>query len=199
MSEVGDKNQNAECCICYEQAYIPYVGANALVRCRNGTGCTAVLCCDCLAQLYNRTQDNCPICRRLFFKPNFIKQYDGGAIDHNKRWVFKVGAVEVQILMLRDTKIQGEAYVTNAPLDVSRKYCDAELLEKYAYEIPHLLEDIKDNDSISIIGYSGQSVDLTADVDYIALQLNKMNVPCGSTETLSGTAVKAIIKKGFWY
>ena len=198
MSEVGDKNQNAECCICYDEAYIPSLGRQALVRCRNGTGCTAVLCCECLVKLYNLTEDNCPICRRLFFKPNFIKQYDGEAIDHNKRWVFKVGAVEVQVLMLHDGKIQGEAYVTNVPSDASRKYCDVESLEKYAYEIPHLLEDIKDDDSISITGFSGESIDLTADLDYIALQLHKMNVPCDSA-TLSGTAVKAIIKKGFWY
>lgn len=193
--------QSAECCICYERPAVPRLGS-ALVHCRNGRGCTALLCCECLVQLYNRTQDECPVCRRLFFVPKFIKQYDGHEVHHNKRWVFKVGAVEVEVLMLHDGKIQGEAYVTNVPSDVSRKYCDAESLEKYAYEIPHLLEDIKDDDSISITGFSGESVDLTADFEFLKHQLDNMSLTHHTSISLivlSGKAVKAIIERGFWY
>ena len=49
--------------------------------------------------MFVRNQDNCPICRRLWFKPDFYKMYTP-TTEYQKHWTFSVGMNKVQVRML---------------------------------------------------------------------------------------------------
>jgi len=188
--------KNTKCVVCFE---------NAKFKCRNGKGCTALLCFDCIGELHKRSDDNCPCCRRLFFKPEFTKIYQGKPVITNKRWVFTVGLTEVHVIAIHDGNIQGEAYCTGADWSCSTKYADIEKLERFAVEIPHLIADIADDARICIFAHNDNVIDLNDNFEHIKSQLGSFGETYGTIGTendffaLSGSALKKMIQNGFFF
>lgn len=199
---------DTECCICYEEGH-------GFVPCRNGTGCTAILCWKCITQLMNANNPEleCPVCRRLYFPPNFTKFYEGTtppSPDIFAMWRFRYNGIGAEVRMLHDGNIQGQAIVLgHCPSDVSHKAKDIEKLEKYATELGVILSEIDDGDSISMsyTEFDGEAEVLgeTEPFKHITKQLQNMGMGYSRVAgifdfiRLSGKDFKRFLKQGRFF
>ena len=165
--------------------------------------------------MYLRHQDNCPICRRLWFQPDFHATYASSRqVNQNyiAMWSFSAGLVHAQVRMLHDGHVQGHAIVLETcPVGVSHKAKDVEKLEKYAYDIGSIVAEIDDDDKISValteIEGDHFQVNLadSSPLDHITQQLQQMNIPYTTIQdtydyfSVRGKGFKQFIKKGRFF
>ena len=200
-------NNCANCCICYEHGNVP---------CRNGKGCTAIMCMTCVAKMYLRHQDNCPICRRLWFQPDFHATYASSRqVNQNyiAMWSFSAGLVHAQVRMLHDGHV-----CKGMPLfgDMSSRGVPQgqgcrETGKEYAYDIGSIVAEIDDDDKISValteIEGDHFQVNLadSSPLDHITQQLQQMNIPYTTIQdtydyfSVRGKGFKQFIKKGRFF
>jgi hypothetical protein len=197
-------NSDPNCVICFEQGNVP---------CRDGVGCTAKMCWACVGKLYAMNNDpNCPVCRRLFFSPNFTKLYEGAEVDPGifAAWHFSYNGVQAEARMLHDEKIQGQAIVLlQCPFNVSHKAKDIENLEKYAADVGVIASEIDDSDTISMVytEYDGTTEVLgeTEPFKHVTSQLTGMGLDFNGVPgiydyiRLSGKNFKSFLKQGRFY
>ncbi len=207
---VTKKNKpNPDCVICFEQGNVP---------CRDGTGCTAKMCWKCIGELWKTDarllygEVPCPVCRRLFFAPNFTKLYEGARSNPNALcfWRFSYNGVQAEVRMLHDQKIQGQAIVLGqCPSNVSHKAKDIEKLEEYAADVGVIASEIGDDDSISLCytEFDGEAEVLgeTEPFKHITKQLKNMGMGYSRVAgifdyiRLSGKDFKRFLKEGRFY
>ena len=157
------KKTKQTCCICYEEGNVP---------CRGGHGCTATLCMGCISEMFVRNQDNCPICRRLWFKPDFYKMYTP-TTEYQKHWTFSVGMNKVQVRMLPT----GQAMV----MDHCPIMTDLDKMEEYSQDLGVLCGEISDTEAITMVLTSIDNGEIVLDDKeawlHIQKQLLAMNIP----------------------
>lgn len=178
------------------------------------------MCWSCITKLLQSAQSpkcsevHCPVCRRLFFAPDFTKLYDGARIRHPNMfaaWHFRYNGVDAEVRMLHDDeKIQGQAIVlSECPSELSHKAKDIEKLEKYAAEVGVIASEIGDDDSISLFytEYDGEAEVLgeTEPFKHISKQLKTMGMGYSRVAgifdyiRLSGKDFKFFLRFGRFY
>jgi len=184
-------SEKRACCVCYEEANVP---------CRNGEGCSAFLCMTCIGKMFMLGQDKCPICRRLFFNPEFSKLYTPGTRYTRKYWSFNFGVSSVEVRMLPN----GQAMVMDNCRDTSLSK-----MEEYACDMGVLQGEISDDETISLVlsKFDGNAIvlDDREDFDYLRMQFVAMGMSFvyldGTYDffKLQGKDFKRFIKEGRFF
>ena len=171
------------------------------------------MCWKCIGKLASQSEVHCPVCRRLFFAPNFTKLYEGARVNPKKHcfWGFRYNGVQAEVRMLHDDqKIQGQAIVLRqCPSEYSHKAKDIEKLEKYAADVGVICSEINDSDSISMCytEFDGETEVLgeTEPFKHISKQLKNMGMVYSRVAgifdyiRLSGKDFKRFLKHGHFY
>ena len=150
--------------------------------------------------MFIRNQDNCPICRRLWFKPDFHKIYTP-KIKHQKHWTFTVGMNKIQVRMLHN----GQAMVSD--------HCpimdDPDKMEEYSQDLGILCGEISDTEAITMVLTSSEDGKLVLDDEeawlHIQTQFDWMGIPYMGLDNvydyfkLQGSHFKEFIKHGRFF